>query len=82
MFQLTRPRGTRLYAALAFFGVGRFNSRVRGGRDNRTGVLHSQHLGFNSRVRGGRDKRQRYETVFIICFNSRVRGGRDSYISA
>ena len=55
MFQLTRPRGTRLEAVDYEVVKLCFNSRVREGRDAVRRARGGSYNGFNSRVREGRD---------------------------
>ena len=55
VFQLTRPRGTRLFWPSDRDSWSCFNSRVRVGRDKSAKALVISPLSFNSRVRVGRD---------------------------
>ena len=79
VFQLTRPRGTRLYAGDIFSLVDGFQlTRPRGTRHVRkTGLRQQRHVSTHASARDA--TRRRLSTRSRCrCFNSRVREGRDS----
>ena len=77
MFQLTRPRGTRLSWCSNKSGIPCFNSRVRGGRDVRAREVILRRVVSTHASAGDATGVRATEFIPRESFNSRVRGGRD-----